>query len=243
MEFPAIGSLLDDQDTLGPLSRSCSYPSLLSLDCGPFKTTKEYLLANVSAELKLVQENPENWRKQRNETANLSGGLEDTLIEDAREWLRLLHEGIRGLRNDLLDPPENPFVFFHDDFQWSNVLVSPEDPTKLVGILDWEGSRVLPVWDNSRLADPVGRNIIDDPEELRRLQDMKWDILQDVQTNVAYSKHRWHLFLRIIDYGHSFRSRWEVVDGLFLGWLESVRGKGLWEDVDLWPAWRNILKV
>ncbi|PBK92635.1 hypothetical protein ARMGADRAFT_1165711 [Armillaria gallica] len=126
LEFPAIGSLLDDQGTLGPLSRSCSYPSLLSLDCGPFKTTKD----------SGVPENPENWQKQRKETANLSGGLEDTPIEDAREWLRLLHEGIRGLRDDILDKPESPFVLFHDDFQWSNALVSPEDPTKLVGILD-----------------------------------------------------------------------------------------------------------
>ncbi len=196
----------------------------------------------MSAELKLVQENPDNWREQRKETANLSGGLEDTSIEDGREWLRLLYEGIRGLRDDILDPPESPFVLFHDDFQWSNVLVSPEDPTKLVGILDWEGSRVLPVWDNSRLADPVGRNIIDDPEELRRLQDMKWDILQDVQTNVVYSEHRWHLFLRIIDYGHSFRSRREVVDGLFLGWLGSVRGKGLWEDVESMAGLEKYIK-
>lgn len=116
LEFPAIGSLLDEHGTLGPLSRSCMYPSLLGLDCGPFKTTKEYLLANVSAEPKLIQETPENWREQRKDLQNLSGGLDDTSLEDAHEWLRLLYEGVQGLRDDILDLPESPFVLFHDDF-------------------------------------------------------------------------------------------------------------------------------
>lgn len=113
------------------------------------------MLANVYAELKFVQERPQDWQKQR-EVGKYCGGLEDTSLEDAQNWLSLLAEGISGLQDDILDPPDNPYVLFHDDFQLANIVVSADNPSKVVGLLDWEGSRICPVWDNRRLCGNVG---------------------------------------------------------------------------------------
>ncbi|SJK98174.1 uncharacterized protein ARMOST_01435 [Armillaria ostoyae] len=138
LEFPVLGSIIDEQGTVGPLSRSCTRPPLLGLECGPFKSTKDYMLANIYAELKLVQERHQE-QKQSEDRKALTGGLGDASLEDAQKWLSLLAEGVKGLQDGVLDPPDNPYILFHDDFKWANVLVSAEDPPQVVGLLDWEG--------------------------------------------------------------------------------------------------------
>ena len=37
------------------------------------------------------------------------------------------------------------FVLFHEDIRTNNILVAYYDHTRVVGIVDWEGARVLPM--------------------------------------------------------------------------------------------------
>ncbi|KAJ7689816.1 hypothetical protein B0H17DRAFT_1134753 [Mycena rosella] len=127
------------------------------------------------------------------------------------EWFQLLLDGITALPSDLLDPPESPFALFHDDFNEGNVLVSHSDPTQVVGIIDWEGSRISPVWDPRRLCSVLRHNMVDDPEEFASLKEMQTDILQDAQLYTAYSKLH---FARLLQ---STRSH---LDGLFMEWFD-----------------------
>ncbi|HEV7737819.1 MAG TPA: hypothetical protein VGO47_10675 [Chlamydiales bacterium] len=39
---------------------------------------------------------------------------------------------------------ETPSVLYNPDF--TDVLVSYEDPSRIVGIVDWEGTCLLPMW-------------------------------------------------------------------------------------------------
>jgi hypothetical protein len=44
-------------------------------------------------------------------------------------------DGIAALPPELLDPPENAFVLFHDEFNEGNIIVSFSDPTRSSGLL------------------------------------------------------------------------------------------------------------
>ncbi|PBK58812.1 hypothetical protein ARMSODRAFT_1027935 [Armillaria solidipes] len=228
--FPVLGSFIYEQGTVGPLSRSCTRPPLLGLDCGPFKSTKDYILANIYAEMKLVQERHQE-QKQSEDRKALTGGLGDASLEDEQKWLSLLAEGVKGLQDDALDPPHNPYVLFHDDFKWANVLVSAEDPPQVVGLLDWEGSRICPVWDNRRLGGIIIPDRVEDLDELAHYREIMWDTFRDAHPCTGFSLHLWNYFLHIVDYGHSLLSKREIREILLLNWYEAVCTKGLSEDI------------
>ena len=58
---------------------------------------------------------------------------------------------------DKVDPSIAHFVLFHEDIRTNNILVAYEDHTRVVGIIDWEGARVVPMWscvNESQVAEP-----------------------------------------------------------------------------------------
>jgi aminoglycoside phosphotransferase (APT) family kinase protein len=36
------------------------------------------------------------------------------------------------------EPPDRPHVLIHNDFRFDNLVLDPADPTRIVGVLDWE---------------------------------------------------------------------------------------------------------
>ncbi|PBK88458.1 hypothetical protein ARMGADRAFT_1015922 [Armillaria gallica] len=84
LEFPVLGSVVDEQGIVGSLSCSCTHPPLLGLKCGPFKSTKDYMLANIYAELKLVQERYKE-KKQCEDRKALTDCLGDTSLQDTQK--------------------------------------------------------------------------------------------------------------------------------------------------------------
>jgi hypothetical protein len=58
---------------------------------------------------------------------------------------------------DKIDLSIAHFVLFHEDIRTNNILVAYDDPTRVVGIVDWEGARVVPMWAcflESQVAEP-----------------------------------------------------------------------------------------
>ncbi|KAJ7689800.1 kinase-like domain-containing protein [Mycena rosella] len=221
LEFPTIGCLIDENGTVGPLGLSCTYPfALRNTNRGPFSSSKDFLLAHVNAELDLLTNHAADWTERRTTWAACNGGFDDLPATYAIQWFRLLLDGITALPSDLLDPPESPFVLFHDDFNEGNVLVSYSDPTQVVGIIDWEGSRISPVWDPRRLCSVLRHDMVDDPDEFASLKEMQTDILQDAQLYTAYSKLHLARLLHITDYSHSVQSTRSHLDGLFMEWFD-----------------------
>lgn len=155
--------------------------------------------------------------------------MEDISPAYAITWFQLFSEGLQGLPFD--DPPEFPFVLYHDDFDTHNILVSHSDPTMVVGILDWEGSRIAPLWDRLRLGRILTDSSVDDPDELRRLRTMELDIHQDAQLYTGYSRLHLMRLLRIADYGHSIRSKRAELEGLFLEWHAGVCAAGRSDEI------------
>jgi len=40
------------------------------------------------------------------------------------------------------EPPDRPHVLIHNDFRFDNLVLDPDDPTRIVGVLDWEMATV-----------------------------------------------------------------------------------------------------
>ncbi|KAJ7490835.1 kinase-like domain-containing protein [Mycena latifolia] len=228
LEFPTIGCLVDENGTVGPLGLSCTYPFALrnSTDRGPFSSSRDFLLAYVRAELDLLTRRLAYWTEQRRTWSACNGGFDDLPASYAVEWFQLLLDGITALPADLLDPPDCAFVLFHDDFNEGNIIVSRSDPTEVVGIIDWEGSRISPLWDPRRLCSVLRKDVVEDPDEFAELKEMQTDILQDAQLYTGYSKLHLARLLHIADYGHSFQSTRAHLDGLFVEWFDGVCATG-----------------
>ncbi|TXH57257.1 MAG: phosphotransferase family protein [Burkholderiaceae bacterium] len=43
-------------------------------------------------------------------------------------------------------PPEAPLCVTHNDFRFDNVVLAPEDPTRVIGVLDWELASLGDPW-------------------------------------------------------------------------------------------------
>jgi aminoglycoside phosphotransferase (APT) family kinase protein len=56
-------------------------------------------------------------------------------------------------------------TLYHDDVGLNNILVSPSGTA--VGLVDWQGSRVRPLWDATYFLQD--ENLIDNPQELDAL--------------------------------------------------------------------------
>ncbi|KAJ7603116.1 hypothetical protein FB45DRAFT_963182 [Roridomyces roridus] len=145
LRFDAIGSLSYDNKgdiVVGPLSMMC--PQIISVDappprdkCGPFATVPEWILAVANSDLR-YEIKPE-FRKSPEEeeaVAHLVAGNLATLKAESFLW-----KGARA----------HPLGLKPPDFRLHNVLVSPTDPTKVLAVIDWEGTRTAPIWDIFKL--------------------------------------------------------------------------------------------
>ncbi len=210
---------------------------------GPFTSSKEFLLAHVHSELDLLTIRPEEWTEQRRKQDVCNGGFDNMSRDHAIRWFQLLLDGIKALPADQICRTET-FVLFHDDFNSGNILVSWSDPAEVVGILDWEGSRVSPLWDTRRLCSvalAIGDS--EDPEDLLSLRKLEEGIWQQAQLYIGYSQLDLACLLHIVDYGHSFRSTQSHLDGLFLQWFDGVCGTGHGAQIVSFEPLKHFIEV
>ncbi|KAJ7718083.1 kinase-like domain-containing protein [Mycena metata] len=118
--FEAIGCLTTQAGAVGPLLPPSDEPyHLRKPHWGPFRSTPEFLEGHVRSAL-------------------------DGLAADSekRPFLERLLVAIRALPEEQFH--DERFVLSHGDLSIANILYTP--PSNVVGIIDWQGSSVLPVW-------------------------------------------------------------------------------------------------
>ena len=148
--FPLIGSIYGDPETgfrverLGPSSSTGHNLSNLN-DRGPWKSIRAYLRWYVTSERTWLAECTEDYMVMRrrmcpDEDPNLHLPYFKSLCDIV---LRIIDN---AQFIDKVDPSIAHYVLFHEEIRTNNILVSYEDPTRVVGLIDWEGARVLPMW-------------------------------------------------------------------------------------------------
>ncbi|KAJ6532798.1 hypothetical protein B0H10DRAFT_172850 [Mycena sp. CBHHK59/15] len=224
----SIGCLVDADGTVGPLVPTCT-GGLIPNDRGPFKSSKQFLLACVALELDLVKATDE-WTAKRTTCSTINGGVGALSAEYAQRWFQLLHGAIMRLPEEL---PSTPCVFrlVHTDFNEGNLLLlSPEDPT-IVGVIDWEGARVLPAWDAragctiSWLLEWLGRGEEQDVEK-QQLRQLYADITHKGGRVLGQSPLSLQRLMELLESRPSFTSDRQRLDTRFLDWFADAERAG-----------------
>ncbi|KAJ7076092.1 kinase-like domain-containing protein, partial [Mycena belliarum] len=140
LRFDAVGSLRIDEAgkiAMGPIavpSRFASlkkpiYPAFES--CGPFSTAREWLLALARHDLMI------------NDTF-------DPELDEEKRRKQLMQAAIDKISGSPLLSSDHrielPITLVHVDLCASNILVSPDDPTIITAVIDWEGACTTPLW-------------------------------------------------------------------------------------------------
>ena len=152
--FDKYGSLKPDgatQSSVGPLveplgSLHRDYPLF---EAGPWPSSKPfaYLLAVATRELQWLTSDPgeklfKYWRRSMYAKEDSTKTL-PAFIQLAQSLLSSIPQ-----MYSLFPLPEQACrpVLRHPDFHYSNILVSHESPTTIVGVLDWECASIVPLW-------------------------------------------------------------------------------------------------
>ncbi|KAG7441129.1 uncharacterized protein BT62DRAFT_937370 [Guyanagaster necrorhizus] len=132
--FNSIGSIYErngGEFMIGPMTRlasnrtsSIAPPQLEK--CGPFSSVKSWLLATARRDLDYM-EAPED-------------------ADTSSRCQHFIDDVVSKIEHFSFPYPDLPLVLEHIDFAPRNILVSRTDPTKIVAVIDWEGSRSVPMW-------------------------------------------------------------------------------------------------
>lgn len=164
LSFPAIGSIALPQSPapapspsstdpaavppLGPLTHPCFYVdgrNALALDRGPFPTARAYFLACAERERAAT-------RALFTSGAGAPAGAEyQALLADTHALVErvvaLLIELVR--RCDGLDGADAELARYALDLHElgpKNVIVAPDEPTRILAVIDWQSASVRPLW-------------------------------------------------------------------------------------------------
>lgn len=146
--FSAIGSIYQHPETedfyIGPMGPSVANSLRLTVDRGPWNSTRDWLKACVKAELAQLREDPEAYRKQR---LHLKLDTGDPPFTYHIAWLETFLTTMDKLQYLKNIPPavERP-VLHHEELTNSNFLVTHGNLGNLAAIIDFEGARVVPLW-------------------------------------------------------------------------------------------------
>jgi Phosphotransferase enzyme family len=84
-----------------------------------------------------------------------------------------------------VDPIISHFVLFHEDIRINNILLSFDDPSQVVAIVDWEGARILPMWScfyDSQVAE-VSPAVTE--QQCKSMRDLRRDIMFKMEPGLA----------------------------------------------------------
>jgi hypothetical protein len=185
--FTSIGSIYhnpeDDTFYVGPMGPAVCRPLNHTVDRGPWKSTSDWFKAYIKSELAGIRSDPEAYRKTRRRYCSGEG---DPPLAYHVAWLETLLTTIDRLQylKNLPASVERP-VLYHEDFSGGNILVYPERPTTLAGIIDFEGASVIPLW--SAMVPPAFLVILDEAER-QSLMDLRDQILCEADPACAEAK-------------------------------------------------------
>lgn len=151
LRFTSIGSLhFPDQHSrkiaLGPIAvlssnRVGDVSAPLRSSCGPFSKTVDWLRATARRELSY---------------ANVKYPLTKDDVENMAATMKTIERNayfFEGPNATWLSSIAMEAV----DLRPHNILVSPDDPTKIIGVIDWEGAKTSHIWNISPIFFNVDR--------------------------------------------------------------------------------------
>jgi Phosphotransferase enzyme family len=152
--FDGYGSLKlqeESQSSVGPLVDPINslHRDFTLTDAGPWPSSESsaFLLALATRELQWLTSDPgqrlfKQWRGSMYAEEDITKTLQ--IFTDLAQYLLLIIPKMYylfPLRKEACRP-----ALRHPDFHYSNVLVSHENPTIVVGVLDWEYASIVPLW-------------------------------------------------------------------------------------------------
>ena len=186
--FPQIGSIYGDQETgfrvgrLGPSSVRGHDLSNFN-DRGPWTSIRAYLRWYVAAERTWLSECTEDYTVLRRQICpDEDPNTHISYFKSLCDILLRIIDNAQFI--DKVDPSIAHFVLFHEDIRTNNILVGYDDPTRVVGIIDWEGARVLPMWacfQESQVAEPMSTT----SEQYLSLRKLRKQIMFDIEPGLS----------------------------------------------------------
>ncbi|KAF7370423.1 Phosphotransferase family protein [Mycena sanguinolenta] len=227
----SIGALFDEHGTVGRLIPTCTAPFLLRQDRGPFRCSKDFLLASVDSQLDLIINHRVQWTAWRAHWSELNGGVESIPAEYAVRWFELLRDAICNMPDELhLQFPQLPATVFrlaHTDFNEGNLLISSAEDATIVAVLDWEGAQVLPSWDAWQGCGvswiPWTKLREDDAAELRKLY---FQITTENDRWLGMSLLQLQGLLALLDSPQAIISNRTDFDAMYLSWFHHAQQTG-----------------
>ena len=195
LRFDQIGSIVEDPSTgepyVGRLGLSCVWPYTLTNDVGPWSSSCDFVRAHIEADLDLFENRPDVWIEGRRRCRGMNKDADAPPLEYLKKWFQLFADGFRRLT--LTYPPQDepcpeaPFVIHHPELHVGNVLVAYDDPARVVGVIDWEGTRVGPLWWSIQSFRPLEAFV---GEEHARLKEIRDQVLMVREPAVVTAKER-----------------------------------------------------
>ncbi|KIJ53988.1 hypothetical protein M422DRAFT_24978 [Sphaerobolus stellatus SS14] len=178
LSFDKIGSLLED-----PFFEteyvSQLLPPLLPWDAGesnrgPWSSSLDMLRDFAHIEYDFVQNQTERWKLARASHQHLNGDEDGVPIsvEFYQTFYRLFLEALEKV--DYAD--ESPFSIHNPNFE--DILVADGDPSRVIGLVNWEGSCVFPLW-NAVYADQYIRDLCPDEDSGDQWSDLRTEMLEE----------------------------------------------------------------
>lgn len=204
--FPLIGSIYGDRQTgfrVGRLGPSSVRGHFLSIDDrGPWTSIRAYLRWYITAEQTWLAECTEQYMATRRRI--LPDEDPNALFPYFKSLCDILGRIIDNAQFlDKVDPSIAHFVLFHEDIRTNNILVAYEDHTRVVGIIDWEGARVVPMWscfNESQVAEPEFTT----SEQYLPLRKLRKEIMIDMEPGLSQADNEVVLALQRLHHLISF---------------------------------------
>lgn len=178
----------------------------------------DYIKAGIESEIHLLVNASDEWRQQRAFWRLHNGGQDGLSLTYATNCYQLFFNGVRQLDFSSFKDTDR-FVLHHEDLCFNNIMVSYDDPSCVIAIVDWEGARVVPIWSYFMYDRFLEDNLCEN-DELSRLRDLR-DKIRGGMDPTALSSFRPLQFLLTLSTGQfSTRTSLEVLKEKFISWFE-----------------------
>jgi Phosphotransferase enzyme family len=235
-EFSEIGSLYYDEEKdsfyVGPFiakfPANLIYDHLYDLDCGPWATSSDFMLAQIRNQLCINRTSV----FPKADKENILPHVIPTTVFDVVTHLNNISYFAAQFRHDKINDvrySDKSRSLFHDDLHVDNILIDPETMA-LTGILDWEGITISPDWRS--ISIPIcfeGPEVYSDESELDCVQvDHRSHYKGQTELRDWYTLVRSSLDPGFHHKVAAYRSWRRVYEGIFVDWTDLRLDEGEW---------------
>jgi hypothetical protein len=212
-----FGNPFDSNFQVGPTIPVSGQYVPLDRNFGPWNSSMDYIMAYMEAEIHLLENESDKWHQQRTRWIRQNGGQNALSLTDATSCYKLFMNGLCRLDLSAFQGLDY-FTLFHEDLCIGNIMVSYDDPAHIVAIVDWEGSKIVPIW-RSLMYDGFLEANLEEPEELQRLRDLRSKVRGGIEPAALHDFQPLQFLLGFVTY-RSARLSLEALNKKFERWFE-----------------------